>query len=577
MSSEGIADTPRELPESWIETTLGDALKVVGGGTPSASDPSNFSEIDGVPWITPADLSGHRNMYISRGRRNLSQKGYKASSAIILPSGSVVYSSRAPIGYVAIASNDISTNQGFKSFIIPEGIYNKFLYFYLKSIKDIAEQNATGTTFKELSGSAAALLPLVLPPLAEQVRIADKLDALLARVEAGRERLERVPKLLKRFRQSVLSAAVSGELTNSEDCPRDENSFPAVWEYLSINKLIQSDRSSMKTGPFGLMLKKSDYVVTGVPIIGIENIGDYKFLERSKNHISKEKSEELADYEIKGGDVIISRSGTVGEICVVPSGIGEARFSTNIIRLRLNQSVISPEYFAMLFKGNLFVLRQVEDQCKGSTRIFLNQSILSAVTYPVPPLSEQNEIIRRVESLFAIADRIEAKYAAALTSFDRLTPALLAKAFRGELVPQDPNDEPASVLLDRIRAAREAEGGKRGRGRPVKAAAGSGDGTEVKRRGRPPGANAQAGAEGAEPKRRGRPPRVREAVSEPAGQPAAVPEAAEASASPRGRGRPPGPGIPQASSFEDALRKLEEQKLARAQGARQVGLFDDAE
>ncbi|MFT2721981.1 hypothetical protein ACMT4L_18480 [Deinococcus sp. A31D244] len=196
---------------------------------------------------------------------------------------------------------------------------------------------------------------------------------------------------------------------------------------------------------------------------------------------------------------------------------------------------------------------------------------------PFPPLSEQAEIVRRVESLFSIADRIEAKYAAALSSFDRLTPALLAKAFRGELVPQDPNDEPASVLLNRIRAAREAEGGKRGRGRPAKAAAGSGDGAEVKRRGRPPGANAQAGAEGAEPKRRGRPPKVQAAVSEPDVQPAAVPEAVEASAAPRGRGRPPGAGIPQASSFEDALRRLEEQKLVRTQGTRQVGLFGDTE
>ena len=99
----------------------------------------------------------------------------------------------------------------------------------------------------------------------------------------------------------------------------------------------------------------------------------------------------------------------------------------------------------------------------------------------------------------------------------------------------------------------------------------------MNRRGRPPGANAQAGAENAEPKRRGRPPKVRGAVSEPDAQPAAVPEAAEASAAPRGRGRPPGAGIPQASSFEDALRRLEEQKLVRTQGTRQVGLFGDTE
>lgn len=99
----------------------------------------------------------------------------------------------------------------------------------------------------------------------------------------------------------------------------------------------------------------------------------------------------------------------------------------------------------------------------------------------------------------------------------------------------------------------------------------------MKRRGRPPGANSQAGAEGAEPRRRGRPPKVREAVSEPDAQPAAVPEAVEADAAPRGQGRPPGAGIPQASSFEDALRRLEEQRLAQTQGTRQVELFGDTE
>ena len=143
---------------------------------------------------------------------------------------------------------------------------------------------------------------------------------------------------------------------------------------------------------------------------------------------------------------------------------------------------------------------------------------------------------------------------------------------------QDPNDEPASVLLERIRAARAAEGGKRGRGRPAKAKAdSSGDGAEVKRRARPPGAHAQADAERAEPKRRGRPSKVREAVSEPDAQPAAVAEAVEVSAAARGQGRPPGAGIPQASSFEDALRRLEEQRLAQTQGTRQVELFGDTE
>ena len=150
-----------------------------------------------------------------------------------------------------------------------------------------------------------------------------------------------------------------------------------------------------------------------------------------------------------------------------------------------------------------------------------------------PPLPEQAEIVRRVEALFAIADRIEARYKLALTTFNRLTPALLAKAFRGELVPQDPNDEPASVLLERIRAARAAAGEKPKRGR------GAAKGV----------AKVANSPDGAEPKRRGRPPKAR----------ADAPSAA--------------PAIAQAGSYEDAVRRLEAQKVERAQGNRQVSLF----
>lgn len=509
-------------------------------------------------------------MYISRGRRNLSQKGYEASSAIILPSGSVVYSSRAPIGYVAIVSNDISTNQGFKSFIIPEGIYNKFLYFYLKSIKDIAEQNATGTTFKELSGSAAALLPLVLPPLAEQIRIADKLDALLARVEAGRERLERVPKLLKRFRQSVLSAAVSGELTREWRGGGD-----AEWAISPLSDLIKKIEQGWSPQCEKEAARENEWAV-----IKTTAIQHMSFLPHENKKLPS-NLDPRAELTLEKGDILITRAGPrirVGVACLVKQNHAKLILCDKAYRLKIRDDIALPEFLEIALNEPAKI-SEIDGLKTGISEsgVNLTQAKFLNLDVCVPRLNEQAEIVRRVESLLAIADRIEAKYAAALSSFDRLTPALLAKAFRGELVPQDPNDEPASVLLERIRAAREAEGGKRGRGRPAKAAAGSGDGEGVKRRGRPPGANAQAGEEGTEPKRRGRPPKVREVVSEPAGQPAAVPAAVEASAAPRGRGRPPGAGIPQASSFEDALRKLEEQKLARAQGARQVGLFDDAE
>ncbi len=221
--------------KNWIELSIGDIADVIAGGTPQAGNPDNFQEPGtGIAWLTPADLSGYKEKYISLGARDLSQQGYDSSSAKLLPKGSIVFSSRAPIGYVAIAKNDISTNQGFKNFVFTHGVDSSFAYHYLRSIKDIAESLGTGTTFKEISGATAKTLPFVLPPLAEQKVIADKLDTLLAQVETTKARLERIPQILKTFRQSVLASAVSGKLTEEW---RLEN--PSL-EPISLGKLRTS-------------------------------------------------------------------------------------------------------------------------------------------------------------------------------------------------------------------------------------------------------------------------------------------------------------------------------------------------
>ena len=140
-----------ELPKNWVVCEIGDVANVVGGSTPPSKDLTNFTAQGGTPWITPADLSGYKSVYISQGARNLSDKGFAACSAAKMPPGSVLFSSRAPVGYVAIASTEVTTNQGFKSFVLPDSIDNRFLYYYLRHIKPVAEMMATGTTFKELS------------------------------------------------------------------------------------------------------------------------------------------------------------------------------------------------------------------------------------------------------------------------------------------------------------------------------------------------------------------------------------------------------------------------------------------
>lgn len=181
-------------PEHWIEVQVGDVVTVVSGGTPRSGNPENFEAPGkGIGWLTPADLSGYTKKYIAYGNRDLTPIGYQSSSAKIVPAGSIVFSSRAPIGYLAIAKNEISTNQGFKSFVLPSSIDSSYAYYYFKNIRDLAESFGTGTTFKEISGSAAKTLPFLLIPLAEQKVIADKLDDMLAKNERIKAYLDRIP------------------------------------------------------------------------------------------------------------------------------------------------------------------------------------------------------------------------------------------------------------------------------------------------------------------------------------------------------------------------------------------------
>ena len=208
-------EIPWEIPDTWNWIEVGEVAPVVGGGTPKTSDPDNFEGGD-IPWITPADLSGYTEKYIARGERNITEKGLRGSSARLLPTDTVLFSSRAPIGYVAIASRPVATNQGFKSFVLPDKIDSSFVYYYLKCARETIEGLGGGTTFKEISGTAAATIPLAVAPLAEQHRIVAEIETQFTRLDASVSALRRAQANLKRYRASVLKAACEGRLVPTE-------------------------------------------------------------------------------------------------------------------------------------------------------------------------------------------------------------------------------------------------------------------------------------------------------------------------------------------------------------------------
>ena len=195
----------------WIEQTIGDVATVVGGGTPSTKDPDNFN--GEIPWLTPKDLSGYPFRFISRGERNISQKGYNSSNAKLVPKGSVLLTTRAPVGYVAIASNPVTTNQGFHSLVLKDGYNSEFVYYLLKGHTEYLCSNATGTTYGELSGSALKRLKFRFPPLTHQRAIACILGALDDKIELNRrmnETLEQIAQAI--FKKWFIEPTKNGKL-----------------------------------------------------------------------------------------------------------------------------------------------------------------------------------------------------------------------------------------------------------------------------------------------------------------------------------------------------------------------------
>ncbi len=169
------------MQKQWNKIKLGDISEVIGGGTPSTK---NYDFWNGdIPWLTPKDLSGYNNRYVSRGERNITKLGLQNSSARMLPKGTVLLTSRAPIGYLAIAENDVCTNQGFKSIVLKDGYCPEFFYYLLKNNIDYIIGMGSGSTFAEISGTQVKNLEFTIPPLDIQQKIAEVLGALDDKIE----------------------------------------------------------------------------------------------------------------------------------------------------------------------------------------------------------------------------------------------------------------------------------------------------------------------------------------------------------------------------------------------------------
>jgi type I restriction enzyme S subunit len=344
-----------------------------------------------------------------------------------------------------------------------EAILAEYVHYFIRqeSFRRTAESEMTGTVGqKRVPAAFLESVTLPLPPLAEQRRIVAKVEDLLKRVNAARARLDRAPELLRRLRQSVLSAACSGRLTADWRGGGAEDG----WKTVKSDSLLEF----VTSGSRGWARYYTD---SGPSFLRVGNLDhDSIQLDLSRvQRVSPPKGAETARTAVQPGDILISVTADVGMIGLAPPSLGEAYVNQHVVIARPRAGV-SPAYLAWFF-ASASGQAQFEELQRGATKKGLGLDDIRAVDVALPPLAEQHEIVRRVEALFAFADAIERRVAAAKARADRLRQSVLAKAFRGELVPTEAelarregrSYEAAAALLERGRAGAVVAGrGRRG-------------------------------------------------------------------------------------------------------------------
>lgn len=397
---------------------------------------------------------------------------------------------RVGLGKIAITEKPICFSQDSHALVDKAHLLfpDFFLYYLSQAVQKFKYQHR-GTTIAGVTRKQLSDLPIPLPPLNEQCRIVSKIEELTAHSKRAREALEEVPKLIDQFRQSVLAAAFRGDLTAKwrEQNPDVEPATTLierakieiqgksrkVKENLSIPCKIPNYWTWVTLAEVCRIITDGDHQAipkteTGVPVIDIRNISSGKLSFNNARYASCEYYESVPAYKRpEKNDILYSVVGTYGIAVVVDTN---SRFC-----LQRNTSLLKPckvinvNFLAYALQSFLVKI-QADKVASGTTQKLITLSNLSRIKVPIAPLTEQEHIVEKIGNILSAFQNIETTQVDAVAELESLNQSILAKAFRGGLVPQDPNDEPASVLLERIRAEREKLGqsNKKGRSRRQK-------------------------------------------------------------------------------------------------------------
>ncbi|ACJ34417.1 restriction endonuclease subunit S [Anoxybacillus flavithermus] len=397
----------------WINCTLGDIAEVIGGGTPSKSKPEYY-EGGTIPWITPKDLSGYPYRYIERGENNITELGLAKSSARMLPKGAVLFSSRAPIGYVAIAKNPLCTNQGFKSFICDEKkVNNLFLYYFLKSNLPMIENMANGSTFKEISGSVAKTIPISLPPLNIQEKIVSIIGSLDDKIELNlkmNETLGEMAMTLYKHWFVDFGPFQDGEFVESE-----LGMIPKGWKAKKLGDLYDTSSGGTPSR------RKTEYYQDGtINWLKTKELND-NFIFETEEKITELGLENSSAKVFPKNTVIIAMYGaTVGKLGILsePSSTNQACCAV----IEKNQSFS----YVLAYLYLLFNRTKIVGLANGGAQQNINQQIIRDLLIVVPTEKALNIIQPKLLVLFELIRTNEQENRYLINLRDYLLPRLLS-------------------------------------------------------------------------------------------------------------------------------------------------------
>lgn len=399
------------VPHGWTIKQIGEIAKIVGGGTPSTSDPSNFE--DGkISWITPKDLSGYVFRRISRGERNITDKGLATSSAKLVPAGTVLLTTRAPIGYVAIADKPLATNQGFRSLVLKNGYDSEFIFHLLKTQTETLKANAGGTTYGELAGSTLKQIEVLLPPLPEQRRIAEILGALDDKIELNM----RMNKTLEAMAAAIFKSWFidfepfqDGEFIDSELGP-----IPKGWEIQTIGSL--GTVICGKTPPTSdLNNYGDDYLFITIP----DMHGNVFVIETSKR-LSEKGAQTQPKKELPPLSVCVS--------CIATPGLVSLTSAPSHTNQQINSIIckedVNPFYvFQMMRHLSTDILTLGSG---GTATLNLNKANFSKIKIIVPEPEKMKMFHETVEPIFKLILKNQVESRALAQVRDTLLPKLLS-------------------------------------------------------------------------------------------------------------------------------------------------------